>query len=162
MSDREPETIPFIQDDCGWHHDDRLVREAEEIPQQPPAPKPVRVYFFESDSFQVRYMHGGRLVSEGNTWTDLKSATEAARDAMESYGVTPASTMAIEIVRTVHCKKRIKTREKITWGSHEGEPVYKQVGYSREVKSEIVWRSTAPDETCCIPLETHTPCGEEP
>lgn len=141
-------------------HDDRLVKVVEEVPEPvKPAVLSHTVYYFEDDSFQVRYMHGGQLVEVGNTWTNLKSAIEDAKCAMDTYKVTPHSTMVIEVLHTVRCIRRRRTRETHTYDWPD-KNVYERIGYPELVRSETVWRSTAPEEECCIPVESGAPCGE--
>ena len=140
--------------------DDRFMKSVEEPIPVKPSPSTQTVYYFEDDSFQVRYMHGGRMVEEGNTLTNLKSAIEDARLAMDTYKVTPHSTMVIEVLHTVRCVKRRRTGQTHTFNFPD-KNVYVQFGYPKLVRSEIVWRSTAPNEECCIPVESGAPCGGE-
>lgn len=141
-------------------HDDRLVKVVEEM-LEPVKPSLLShtVYYFEDDSFQVRYTHGGLEVESGSTWTNLKNAIEDAKSAMDTYKVTPSSTMIIEVLHTVWCIKRRRTRETHTFHFPD-QNVYEQIGYPKLVRSAVVWRSTAPDEECCIPVESGIPCGE--
>jgi len=139
--------------------DDRFMKSVEEPIPVKPSPSTQTVYYFEGDSFQVRYMHGDQMVEGGNTWTNLKSAIEDARLTMGFYKVTPHSTMVIEVLHTVWCIKRRRTRETHTFHFPD-QNVYEQIGYPKLVRSAVVWRSTAPDEECCIPVESGIPCGE--
>lgn len=149
-----------VTDDHGWHTDNRLIKVVEEQSPTPPAPKSRTVYYFEEDTFMVRYMYQGHFMREsGNTWTALEPALEEARDSMQSLGVKPEDPLVIEVVRIVDCVRRVKTKETTDWGIHKDEPIYEQLDYPKEVRTEIIWQSTAPDEACCIPLETGEPCG---
>lgn len=150
--------MPNILDNNGVS-DDRFVKAVEEPIPVKPDPSTQTVYYFESDSFQVRYMHGGQVVEEGTTWTNLKSAIEDAHLAMDTYKVTPHSSMVIEVLHTVQCIKRRRTGQTHTYDFPD-KNVYVQFGYPKLVRSEIVWRSTAPNEECCIPVGSGAPCGE--
>jgi hypothetical protein len=150
--------LPDILDNNGVS-DDRFMKAVEETVPVKPVPSTQTVYYFEGDSFQVRCVHGGHVVEERTTWTNLKSAIEDARLAMGTYKVTPHSTMVIEVLHTVRCIKRRRTGRTHTYDFPD-KNIYVQFGYPKLVRSAVVWRSTAPDEECCIPVESGIPCGE--